>query len=69
MSQFKIGQVCKVFFDIESREYQDKWFTNVTMWKVESEESNNNTPQPPENIDVIPTADDYTFSDDEVLPF
>ena len=24
-----------VFFDIDSREYQGRWFTNINAWKVE----------------------------------
>ena len=29
------GAMLNVFFDIESREYQGKWFTNLTAWKAE----------------------------------
>ena len=29
------GSVLNVHFDIESREYQGKWFTNLTAWKVD----------------------------------
>ena len=25
----------KVFFEIDSREYNDRWFTNLKAWKVE----------------------------------
>ena len=29
------GEELTVFFDIESREYQGRWFTNINAWKVE----------------------------------
>lgn len=28
-------EVLTVFFDIESREYQGRWYTNLNAWKVE----------------------------------
>ena len=29
------GSMLKVFFEIDSREYNDKWYTNLKAWKVE----------------------------------
>ncbi|NUM31143.1 MAG: DUF3127 domain-containing protein [Bacteroidetes bacterium] len=43
------GETIKVYFDIESREYQGKWYTNIKAWKFElSEKSNlqNNNSEP-----------------------
>ena len=37
------GSLLNVFFDVESREYQGKWFTNVTAWKVEVVEDSQQT--------------------------
>jgi len=31
------GDVLSVFFDVESREYNGKWYTNLKAWKVEAE--------------------------------
>lgn len=31
----KIGDMVTVSFDIESREFNGKWYTNVNAWKVE----------------------------------
>ena len=33
--EFKVGDVINVSINIESREYQGKWYTNVGMWKSE----------------------------------
>lgn len=30
------GQPVKVFFDVESREYNGKWYTDCRAWKVEA---------------------------------
>lgn len=52
------GQVLKVFFDIESREYQGKWYTNLKAWKFELAESNNsqsNNSEPP----AQPSSDEF----------
>lgn len=54
---FNIGEEVKVSFDIKSREYNGKWFTGATAWRVEkvgavsnsgsSATSGMSTPPPP----------------------
>ncbi|MDR1555702.1 MAG: DUF3127 domain-containing protein [Tannerellaceae bacterium] len=34
-ANIRMGEELTVFFDIESREYQGRWFTNINAWKVE----------------------------------
>jgi hypothetical protein len=34
-SQLQIGNKLKIDFDIESREYRDKWYTDIKAWKIE----------------------------------
>jgi hypothetical protein len=36
MSQFRIGDAIQVSFDVESREYNGRWYTDVKAWKVVS---------------------------------
>ncbi|MDD3078976.1 MAG: DUF3127 domain-containing protein [Paludibacter sp.] len=36
----------KVSFDIESREYNGRWYTTVRAWKVEKNVAASNEPQP-----------------------
>ena len=36
MASFKIGDALDVSFDVESREYNGKWYTDVKAWKVNS---------------------------------
>ena len=33
--QLQIGNLLKIDFDIESREYNNKWYTDIKAWKIE----------------------------------
>jgi hypothetical protein len=62
------GTMLTVQFDIESREFNGKWYTNLTAWKVETEEvsQQNAPPQPPiesyqPEMDATPVKDDLPF--------
>lgn len=35
-SQLKPGTVLNISFDIESREYNGRWYTDVKAWKIET---------------------------------
>ena len=34
-SQLKIGNILKINFNVESREYNNRWYTEITAWKIE----------------------------------
>lgn len=34
------GELLTVSFDIDSREYQGRWYTNISAWKVERADAN-----------------------------
>lgn len=34
-SQLQVGNELKIDFDVESREYNSKWYTDVKAWKIE----------------------------------
>ena len=36
MGSFKTGDLVDVSFDVESREYNGRWYTDVKAWKVEA---------------------------------
>ncbi len=40
--QIQIGTHLKIDFDIESREYNGKWYTDVKAWKLETVSVENN---------------------------
>ena len=61
-SPVKEGVKATVFFDLESREYQDRWFTDAKAWKVEIENDNSTTNNL--NEQIRPTEEE-----DSILPF
>ena len=64
-SQLQPGSQLKIEFDIESREYNGKWYTDIKAWKVEMaspgmQESSGKS---------INTPDESTDTEDDSLPF
>ena len=60
------GSILNVSFDIESREFNGKWYTNLTAWKVETvgDSQQEAPPMPPMDVyqpDDIPMKDDLPF--------
>ena len=45
ISNLVIGNDVKVFFNLESREHNGRWFHNVNAWKVDFEESEGIPPE------------------------
>ncbi len=52
----KEGEKIKVSFDLESRSYNNRWYTEAKAWKVESVQDAVANEQPP-----VP-SDDFTFT-------
>jgi len=62
------GQEVEVSFNIESREYNGKWFHNINAWKIDTA-SSENIPEPPPEFrleDIPPEPTDDATND---LPF
>ncbi len=38
VASLKIGGVYTVSFNVESREYNGRWYTNITAWRVQSKQ-------------------------------
>ena len=50
--QLQIGNILQIDFDIESREYNSKWYTDIKAWEIEVEgTSTQNTPDNTVNMD------------------
>jgi len=66
--QLKIGQQLKIDFEVESREYSNKWYSEIKAWKIEVVGSN-------ETIKIEnPSKDesDFLFIEDDIegeMPF
>lgn len=69
----QIGEEINVFFDIDARQWQDRWFNSIRAWKVErvgaQAPAAPDAPFPPMN--AAPAAPvDFTATDDkDDLPF
>ena len=66
VDQFNLatGDVVNVFVDLESREYNGRWYTEARAWKIEKSGSGS-TPPPP---DQEPFFTENTSASDD-LPF
>jgi len=49
LNQFQEGQLVKVSFDLESREFNGRWYTDVKAWKLENPQEQMQTPTMPAN--------------------
>lgn len=64
MSKFGIGDPVQVSFDVESREYNGRWYTDVKAWKVVPQQQGYSDAPPQEFSGPIDPA-----HDDSDLPF
>jgi len=60
----KEGENLTVHFDLESREYNGRWYTDVKAWRVERPQHNDAQETPPP-IDEAPPAPGF----DDDIPF
>jgi len=65
LNNFKLGSSVDVSFDVESREYNGKWYTDVKAWKVTAakKEGSQSGPAPVQTVsyDDAPQGDDLPF--------
>ena len=66
MKSFKLGDALEVSFDVESREFNGKWYTDVKAWKVNTAKKEGGkvpaaAPGVPNGADIPPSDDDLPF--------
>jgi hypothetical protein len=66
MASFKTGDTISVAFDVESREYNGKWYTDVKAWKVSAGKGGDSTGNAGAAQQAAPAGD--MLSNDD-LPF
>lgn len=64
-SQLQIGNSLKIDFDIESREYNNKWYTDIKAWKIEIA----STAYPTNPTAPMENNNNSQSSEDDELPF
>lgn len=70
LSSIKPGDMVDVSFDVESREYNGRWYTDVKAWKVSGKQSSGNQ-QPTNTFSSAPYSGGNTMNagTDDDLPF
>ncbi len=62
IKDYKEGDMLNVSFDVQSREYQGRWYTDVKAWKVESVQAGAG------GSDVPPDMPPPDFKETEIPP-
>ena len=66
-AHLKPGNRLKIDFDVESREYNGRWYTDVKAWKVEPEGKAAQGANA--SVEEDPFGTTFTSNDEEGLPF
>jgi hypothetical protein len=64
--QLKVGTMLTISFDVESREYNGRWYTDVKAWRVEA--AGDAKPATNSNADNV-SFDEGQMENTEDLPF
>lgn len=62
------GTEVNVFFDVESREFNGRWYHNINAWKIETMAAAGNDGPPPFGADDLP-PEPMNDGDGDDLPF
>ena len=71
-SRFQIGDMLTVDFDLESREYNGRWYNDIKAWKVEVAEQNSAGASAPEaavSFGIAPPPPPFPENEKDDLPF
>ncbi|TAH25594.1 MAG: DUF3127 domain-containing protein [Cytophagales bacterium] len=72
LHKYEIGDELKISFNIESREYNEKWYTELRVWKIDAAGNNSSKPSNSrEQSDDFPEVSSFKSSGTEEgdLPF
>ncbi|MDD3876694.1 MAG: DUF3127 domain-containing protein [Bacteroidales bacterium] len=62
----KIGNLLNLYFDIESREFNNRWYTDLKVWRIDVVDANATSQIAPDIIEGIESENDDIDGD---LPF
>jgi hypothetical protein len=72
LDKYQVGDKVKVSFNLSSREYNGRWYTDVRAWRIEPAGTSQAQPQmppvPPMGV-PMPSADDMNTPLEDDLPF
>ncbi len=61
ISSFSAGDIVNVSFDVESREYNGRWYTDLKAWKVTGVQKGSGGNVEAPVADITPADDDLPF--------
>ena len=66
----QVGQVATIYFDIESREWNGRWYTDIRCWRADVEQGQGAAAAPAAaNPGAVPPPPVVSAADDSDLPF
>ena len=68
MNSFKIGDMVEASFDVESREYNGRWYTDVKAWKLQKKGDGGGNSGGGGNVPAYNSAPPAAAGEDD-LPF
>lgn len=71
IDQFNLqqGDQVNAGIEIESREYNGKWYTDVKVWKVDRQGAATASPQSQNSSAAMPDVTSFSSDEGDVLPF
>lgn len=67
--KLSLGDEIRLSFDIESREYQGRWYTSIRGWKSEPLTGAASAPAPAPAMGAVPAPPEIMPDNSEDLPF
>ena len=67
LDKYQVNDKVKVSFNLSSREYNGRWYTDVRVWRIEPAQTG--APVQPSYRAPMPTVDDMSEPADDDLPF
>ena len=67
--QLVIGNNLDIYFELESREFNGKWYTDVKAWKINLTEKTSDQKPTEKPVDFHFLAEEISHEDDDGLPF
>ena len=68
LEKLQVRDKVKISFNLSSREYNGRWYTDVRAWRIEPVAAQNNTPAPAP-ADPMQLTEDLPTFDDGDMPF
>jgi hypothetical protein len=70
LSALATGDMLKVSFNVESREFNERWYTDVKAWRIEKQGATQSPALPAAELAPLPTEDDpFSAPPVDDLPF